>query len=434
MKKSTLIWILFLAWISSAVLTVVLINKHIEDKDARLRNEIRKNIEEIFEGQYNSDNFITFDDGFFDSPMHGGEVKNFKRTEIPLKPKRADFDYISSLEPKAYEIALSKWQSDYGDVASLWDLNWGSNDIHEQYDGGWHIVGIRCHGLDESFIHQFAKFPYRVALKRSEWGNYYTVPQAVSEAYDFFTTNPKSGISDRFVNGSLNRIWSKIYDCNNEYYGVYKNEKDHSHYAGRPLPGGASPEQGGPIEDTWMHNGYYRVYVASTQETHFGIFKHSWNPDIAERNRLMLWWLIGISIAFLIPIIILTIKVKNINKRKSESMIERLLRICSPKQFMSPYNKELIDKANSIYPRITEAHTDEELVAIADEAQNLLGVSLIEKSQIDELLAKVNPTKFMAPYNSEKVAIANELYSILQKQNLKYSEFVNVTKRLNELK
>lgn len=365
--------------------------------------------------------------------MNGRVVKNFKRASLPQKPKKSDYKDIESILPGAYEDALTNWEDSYGDVATLWDLNWGDSNYRNVDDEGWQIVGMRCMGTDEELIHTFVMFPYRVALKTSKWGNYYTVPQAVAKAYDFFSSDPKSRISDRFEIGSHSRIWSKIYDCKNEYYGIYENDDVHSWYEGTPIPGAASPREGGPIEYTWMHNGYYRVYVAVSQETFHGIIKHSWNPDIQERNKLLLWWLIGIAVPFLVPIIFISVKIHKENKVKSETIKQKLIRLCSPKAFMKPYNKELVDKANNLYSKIVSCDSDEQLICYADEAQTLLGISLISAIELDEAKKLADPANFTNPYNAEKFSKANELFNILYQTDLKYSDYISAKNQIKEL-
>lgn len=420
MKKSSIIWILVFIWIASIVVAILSINKYISDKDSRLRLEIRNNIEEIFENQSDGNAFITFNYGLFDSPMNGGRVKNFKRAEIPPKPN-------SSLVK--YDDILDTWKENYGDLGSLWTLNWGSDDYRERGDVGWEIVGIRCHGTDDSFIHTFVLFPYQVGLKKTEWGNYYTVPEAVNEAFEFYTSNPKSGISDRYEKGSNNRIWSRIYESKNEYYGIYENKNDHSWYSGKSIPGGKLPENGGPIENGWMHNGYYRVYIAASQETHHGIVKHPWNPDIEERNTLYLWWLIGLTILFWIPIVILLIKNGKESKKQNESLKERLLRKCSPSAFMDNYDKEKVALANELYKIISSTDDSVMLLELADRAETELSIRLIEEKELSDLKNLCNPTKYMKPYDAEKVSLANELFSIISKPDLLYSNFLEVRNR-----
>ena len=433
MKRSVKLLLLFVLWIGASITTIILINKHIENKDSRLRCEIRDKINALFENQSNGSNFITFEYGLFDSPMNGCAVKNFKRASIPPKPKKSDFKNIEIISPEAYKEALAEWENSYGDVASLWDLNWGDSNYKNTDDEGWNIVGMRSMGTDEELIHTFVLFPYRVALKKSEWGNYYTVPQAVADAFDFFSSDPKSGISDRFERGSHSRLWSKIDDCRNEYYGIYKNDNVHSWYHGTPIPGAAFPQDGGPIEYTWMHNGYYRVFVAVSQETFHGIMKHSWNPDIQERNKLLLWWLIGIAVIFLTPIIYIFAIIHKESKVKSETIKQKLLRLCSPKAFMKPYNKELVDKANSLYPKIVSCDSEQELISYADEAKTLLGINLVSDIELIEVKKLADPANFTNPYNAEKVSKANEIFNILSQPDIKYSDFISAKNKIKEL-
>ena len=433
MKKNTIVWILIITWIACSIVAVLLINQYIEKKDVRLRAEIINNIEDIFSNQSDGNPLITFDDGLFDSPMNGGRVRNFKRANIPEKPNKADYENLELKSLINYDDILDSWKESYGDLASLWTLNWGSDDFREREDGGWHIVGIRCYGVEDSFIHTFVLFPYQVGLKKTEWGNYYTVPQAVSEAFEFYTTNPKSGISDRYERGSNNRIWSQIYDSKNEYYGIYKNENEHSWYSGKSIPYGGSPEEGGPIENGCVHNGYYRVYIAASQETHHGIIKHPWNPDIQERNKLYLWWLISLFLVFWIPTIIILISKRKQSKIKNESLKNRLLRRCSPSSFMSNYDKQKIDIANELYKEISKTDDEDLLITIADRVQQELSIRLIEDFELEDLKNVCNPSNYMKHYDAEKVTLANELYSILTKENISFSDFLNVKEQSKKL-
>lgn len=133
MKRSKIIWLLITIWLFVSVGAIILINKHIETKDRRLRSEIRDGISQIFEGQEDGNKMITFDDGFFDSPMNGGQVKNFTKVAVPPMPKKSDFS--KGFPQELYENARDLWKDNYGDVASLWDLNWGSEKPNEREDG-----------------------------------------------------------------------------------------------------------------------------------------------------------------------------------------------------------------------------------------------------------------------------------------------------------
>ena len=62
-----------------------------------------------------------------------------------------------------------------------------------------------------------------------------------------------------------------------------------------------------------------------------------------------------------------------------------------------------------------------------------LGVILIDNEKLKDLKEKVNPQKFMKPYNAEKVKIANDLYSRLAKENLTFDEFIIIEEESKKL-
>lgn len=62
-----------------------------------------------------------------------------------------------------------------------------------------------------------------------------------------------------------------------------------------------------------------------------------------------------------------------------------------------------------------------------------MGINLINEDKLDELLEKVNPKQFINPYNPDKLALANELHSILTKENLTFNELEDVETRSKEL-
>ena len=434
-KRNTIIGLLILSWIVFSIVAIVLINVFIDNKTTRLRNEIRSNVEQIFDGkQDRGDGFVGFDDGIFDVSFNKGKVKNFTRGEIPPKPIKTDFDGLFGDDSdKSYKKRLDEWKENWGDVVSVWNLNWGSDDYDEQEDEGWNIMRIYCGGMDDEFIQISTIFPYQVALKRAEWGNYYTVPTAVNEAYDFYTTNPNSSYLDGFSKGSHREIWNKIHDSSNEYYWIVENKDKTSHYMGPSIPDGADYTKGGPIHIGGMYNGYFRVNIATTQDRYYKIEKYPWNPDIQERNRLYIFWLCGIFLFCWIPIVILIIKNRKGIKQQKETLKEKLLRICSPSKLMDNYDREKIAIANSLYQEIMNCDDDSTLIQLADKAQTELSVNMISKDDLNELKKEVNPKRFMNPYNPEKVALANELYSIISNPSIKYSEYLEVRKRMKEI-
>lgn len=431
MKRKNIIIVLWILWIVSMIGMVFGVYYYINNKRIRLRSEIRENVESIFEGQSNGDMFVSNDDGFYDVAYSGSPVRHYKKVAIPSKPSKGR---VAAINPSIYEERVDDWKQSYGDLASLYELNWGDK-YPNQEDDGWSIIRIHCGGSDEDFIQTNTLFPYKVGLKKSEWGNYYTVEQAVNEAFEFYATSPKSGYSERFSRGSNNRLWSKIHDSNNEYFWIVENENSNRWTLGTPIyhPKGKSydeVQQTMPYENGWMHNGYYRVFIAATQERHYMIEEKDWVVN-ENRNHLLLWWGISLTVLFMSLVIPLTIKESKVNKKKSETLYQRLVRQCNPKNFIDNYDKEKVEKANIIYKRLLETTPDnnDDLIEIQMQASSELDISFIDEAELEDLKEKVNPKRFLNPYNAEKVSLANELYAVLAKNNLAYGELMEVKEK-----
>ena len=431
MKRKNIIILLWGLWLCSLIIAAFSIYQYIENKRNKLYSEIRENIEKLFEGQSSGGVFVSNYDGFFDEAFSGYPVRHYKKVAIPSKTGKSRPD---NLFPEMDERRAEEWEECYGDLVSLYELNWG-DEYPNQNDEGWNIIRIYGGGINDDFIQTNTIFPYQVGFIKTNWGNPYTVEEAVNKAFDFYTKDSDSRISDRFQRGSNKRLWSSIYDCNNAYYTIVENKELESWKVGKPIcqPEDKSYEEAQrifPYENGWMGNGYFRVFIAATQERHYMIKENEWVVD-KDRNVLFIWWGIGLSILFLMFIIPLTVKENKSKCRKTETLYQRLVRICNPKEFIQNYDKEKVDKANNIYQRLmnTKPDNQEELMEIQAIAVSELGVNLIDIEQLEELKEKVNPKKFLNPYNAEKVFIANELYAILSKEGLTYNEIVEVEEK-----
>lgn len=430
------------AWLCLLIAMVLCVNFYIDKKRVRLRLELRENIESLFEGQSSGGTFVTNDDGFFDEAFSGYPVRHYKKIAIPSRPTKGNLNGIDSKMEKELSKFDEKidddWKQSYGDLASLYELNWG-DEYPNGNDEGWNIIRIHYGGADDDIIQTNVIFPYKVGLKKAEWGNYYTVEQAVNEAFEFYTTDPNSGFSNRYQKGSNNSIWSKIYESNNEYFSIVKNENYLGWTAGIPIchPQNMRYEETQrlyPYENGWMHNGYYRVFIAATQTTHYMIEENK-KAVATDKKNLFIGWGIGITILSMLFIVPLTIKERRANKVKKEPLYNKLLRLCNPSIYMKDYDKAKVDAANILYQKLlnTSSEDVEALNEIQAEAASKLGISLIDKEMLEDLRKKVHPKNFTKPYNAEKVALASELYSILQKDNLTYNEFIDVVEQSKKL-
>lgn len=100
-----------------------------------------------------------------------------------------------------------------------------------------------------------------------------------------------------------------------------------------------------------------------------------------------------------------------------EYLYSDLIEKCHPKNFMEPYDFEKVKVANELYPKLLacDKKDNSNLLAIRNEAINKLGIKMTTQFIFDAVSKMCNPQQFMNPYNPDKVAIANELYSRTQR-------------------
>ena len=185
-----------------------------------------------------------------------------------------------------------------------------------------------------------------------------------------------------------------------------------------------------------MYNGYYRVDNKYVPIAFWNIIYDVWSdPQTKDRNRILLYGLTSLTILFALLMILLINKRNQLIRFEKETIKQRLLRMCHPNNFMTPFDKEKIDKANVLYSKVLEVLDDdrESLKALVDDAMRELSISFIDENALNKLKEQCNPSNFMNPYNAEKVTLATELFCILNNESLTYSEYCSVEDRFKSL-
>ena len=434
MKRGSIISLTIVAYIVAMIAMFFGVQEYIKNKDNRLRNEIHDKIAEIFANQ----------DQFVDIAYSGYKVGS---ENVSIPPKPVDLggrtEEINQLIRDINRQRMDEWKQNYGDLYKLHRVFYKSSDWSSpyNYEDGWNLVMIN-HDYEGVYVNWL--FPYAVGYKKQDYQWEYSylpsIQTAVEEAFEFFTSSPKSQFYNDFEKGSYHRVWSKIYDTENEYYYMHKDENGrfwHSGVQGLFEESIGISDNSSPFQYGYMHNGYYRVFIASTQPQTYTIKKHVWGLDEQDKKDLWLYWSIGFTVLFLLVIIPLSIIERKHNKEKEEGLYDKLKRMCNPANFMSKdnYDKEKVDKANEIYSKLMFINSEdkESLNEIQLLAVEELGINLINNDRVQELIERVNPNKFINPYNAEKLAIANELYSTLSKEGLTYNELEEVEEKAKQL-
>ena len=450
MKKTYIIPVIIATWLICLVGAWFLINWGIEKKDEKLFTQAQTAIREYFQNQTRYIDIV-----------YSGKKVSYVQVPIPEKPKKKD--NTQSFYPQVlYERDLEDWKTNYGDIYKLYDLkprykseySWLSDNEWT----GWLFHGIES--INGYIITEFLIYPYQVGLKRqNDYYGYYFMPsiqEAIDESFEFHTTNPKSSYIKEIVSGEESSIYTLEKMVNNEYYYLWSYDNyckrlgkeradsiiratDWSKY---PVSNPRTPveyyfvdDNNNPSNYGGMYSGYYTVNNKYQALARWEV-KYNWLSDrkTYDLKKARIWCFAVLTFLMLGAVIPLTIIHKRREKHANEGLQDKLKRLCNPTNFIKQYDKDKVEKANVIYQQLlTNNLSNDTLMKLQAQAVAELGVTLIDKNRLAKLKAKLNPQNYMKPYNAEKVSLANELYSRVNKEGLTYEEFVEIEKEAQKL-
>jgi hypothetical protein len=438
MKRSTIIKISIFAYIAAMIVMFFGVIIYVNRKDVKLRDEIREKINAIFE--YRKE---------YVDVSYSGEKVGYEQVSIPPKPKyNKNESVINNLYngdeeqyKNAHNISLEHWTDYYGDLIKLYRTYCDSSDWKYPYipEDGWSLCILRWEG---DCLAQTGVYPYAVGYKKDayNYGYFPSITSAVNDAFEFYISNPKSMFYDLFEKGSINVIWSRLHDVNNEYYYLAEDETPRMRHGTSPL---FDDYNYIGTQCSYMYNGFYKVFIGYTPYRTWAIKKYNWNPEMEDKKDLWLYWSIGLTSVFLLVIILLKItdtkqeEGDNRYEVREEPLYYKLKRLCNPANFITNgnYDKDKVDKANAIYKKLLETRVLDtySLKILQRQAEVELGINLLEPQMVEKLKEKVNPKNYMTPYNPDKVALANELYNILLKDDLTYDVYEYVVEKSKQL-
>ena len=305
-------------------------------------------------------------------------------------------------------------------MKGLWQTGWGLG-VRENWSGG--IEGRR--------VVEYIVTPYAISFRSKNLAEkYFSIDEILNSAYEFYTENNQSDFKKSIVS-NVEPFTNEPY-IDNPYFCLEYNDK------GNPFLSNISmyADYG-----TYMYNGLYYVFVKA-----YGlkIYELTLNKDylksekeryISEKqDQICLVGFVSISILVIICLVCALLTYREIKENK-QALLKRIITQCNPKKFIKNYDGHSLEVANRIYSKalVTDANDTEEVLRLASLAESELGVRLIAKSDIRSLKMKCNPKHFMNPYNAEKVAIANEIYSKLRQERLSCAEYLDIRNKLNIL-
>lgn len=428
MKQTKKIWISLLIYIIAMIATVSGVMYYIELKQHRLWKDITANFDELFDGKSK-----IVDIEYSNSRVEYSKMAFPNKKRIIKKALE-----VHKLSAYQYQNELAKTISDtydkeLGDLNNLYQLKYESSFDSPFRANGWRLFVLERKGTYFAWFNYM--FPYAVGYKKSYFGHTPSVPDAVSEAFDFYTNN-KSDIASCIRKGFYTRFRDILREAENEYY-YFKLEEGNPILSWMHQPLFFDyPDQGTPYfyRNGYMYNSFYKVFVGMTPPYVVSIGEI---PGNKKKNTIRLIAICGTTLTLLLLIFILPLlrEIAKNKKIKKESLYERLLRLSNPSNFIDNYNKEKVDLANSLHNRLLNISLsdNDSLMVIIDEIERGLGVCIVDNVTLSDLKKKVNPKNFISPYDAEKVSLANDLYSRLTKDNLSYKDIIEIEKESYKL-
>ena len=388
--------------------------------------EINKKLDSIFEHQ---DKYYFLD--YINTPV---------RSEIRSIPSISDV--LSQYDKKTRDIfsddIRKEYDKDFNDLKSLYYIPHILSSSGELIAfTKWNITTIGCGG--ES-VYMYSMFPYAIGYKKTADTYAPNVSYALKNALDYYLNNENSSYYKSIDEGSREGMISKIQALSNDYYYFKKSVDSTNINSIEKKFGGVLPKSslGSNLtckSDGYIHTSDYRVFVCTTPTIIYKI--EEINPDQCENeiSQLKTIWLFILFLLFImidVPLLYMEIKHK---KKINETLYNKIKRLCNPSKFVKEYDKEKVDKANVIYQKLMNTSPDDKdtLYDLQSQAEEVLGVSFVDSEMVEKLKKKVNPKRFMKPYNPEKVTLANELYSRLSKENISYKDIIEIEERSKKL-
>lgn len=426
MKRTTIIGISIVVYLICGIGLYFATNVCLDKKQKRLRTEAHNNFSNFFEKQNK-----------FVSVVYSGEEVYYEQIKVP------NYNLYDTIFHQF--VQRDQWEETYGDIYKLYKLT--PRYTNHLYTG-WLLHVVEYVSYDCYRTYQL--YPYQVGYRKQEYSWAYNympdVQDAVNNAFDFWTTNEKSEYSN-----CLSK--TDEYDINkaieNEYYYCFSYEQLVRWYGEE----GADSvmrntdwekfnedrfyhkAQNHKSDGGYMYNGYYKVFNYMIPRAYYQIqYKFFEDPKSADKKKFLTWGYMILS--FLLLAIIVPLSLIEIRKRKERKMPlkQKLLQACNPSRFMKPYDEQKVSIANDLYEQITKvsAKNITKLKVLRKEAANSLGISFIDEELLKELVSLSNPERYTKPYNSEKVKIANQLYTRLTSKGLDIDDVENIQKEIQE--
>lgn len=436
MKRIIILLIILIIYFASLVISNNYVEKYVSQKVITAEAEIRNKVYNLF------DKVKYVDPEYIPDPIRADKISIPKLSDLTIagkKPYMENKDSFFLGNDEVDQILQKEFNYEFKHLKSLYNLPCAIDK-----DGGLLIYtrwNFRVLQYSNNDIIETSYFPYAIGYKVSEDNYAPNKKEILKSAYDFYISNEESHLRNYIDDGSYERILSELFHLPNDYFCI-KTKIDTFKLIStldKPLMG--CLEISHLLSDlNFRHFGVlqyndFSVFIGEAPYIKYYVDRKDPSQYDNEVSKLKTTYFSILTILFFLfagPIIYLEIMNRKV---RNESLYSKLKRLCNPSLYMKDYNKDKIDTANAIYKKITETSPDdkETLLLLVKEAEEKMDISFVDSIKVASLKKQVNPKRFMKPYQPEKVSLANELYAILNKEKVSYTDIIEIEKKVEKL-
>lgn len=346
------------------------------------------------------------------------ESTNYKKAldEVSLIAAPGYYNNCESVEERAYihKEVLHFYDSHFKVTYKLNDNSYSSNNYPYKYElSEWAWVIFQTRVEEDGDVLSFVIYPTTI-LSKYKIDSGEEIVHCLSEAYDKYCKSNIKG--NNVTTNESSKIWDDISNSLKDNPIYYYNKVKCDDFFGNSIDIGG-----------------FRVLVDGKCNAKIAPgFKYDYinNKDDVIKVSLVIFG----AILFFSTISRIADWAEKRKKIKN-SKLYKLKKKCNPANFMKPYQKDKIDKANELYTLLLNANPEDTklLNEIELRIEKELNISRIDNEELKILIEKCNPQNYVSPYIPEKVALSNELYSILIKKDLSFEEFEIVKRKAMSL-
>lgn len=378
--------------------------------------------------------------------IQGPEI--FRTDDDILAALTYNQETIEKAEKEIIELRKLDWEKKYANVKEIYDISVSPDDPEKK---GWALKVISPTNQINGFIEYYI-IPTKLVYKKLGplAGMAPNINDALSDVFDFLTTDSESPIKEYYNKNCLNHLKSDIFwKVNNKHFHLGQDPFRNVHFQRSSDECDNIYEQFGFVESKkpkrlgTVTNYYWEATYSMTQPKTYSLI--CVDDEFIESEKFnttviaaIIWSILCAAIGYYI---FWLNKKHNQNVQSNLSIEEtktslysRLKYLCSPNRYMHPYDERRAEIANDLYPILLNIDSSDikALKSFRKSLADKLDIKIINSEYIDYLKGLCN-TYLSNPITSEKGHEAKQIQELLFNHTLTLDDIDDIEYRIESI-